>query len=35
MKFLEILMVASAVIMFTWGGLTMLFRGNTEDRADK
>lgn len=35
MKFFEILMIVAAVVMFTWGGLTMIFRGNTEDRSDK
>ncbi len=35
MKFLEVIMIAAAVVMFTWGGFTMLFRGNSEDRSDK
>lgn len=35
MKFFEILMITAAVVMFTWGGFTMLFRGNNEDRADR
>lgn len=34
-KFLEVIMIAAAVVMFTWGGFTMLFRGNSEDRSDK
>lgn len=33
MKFFEIIMIATAVVMFTWGGLTMLFRGNDEATA--
>jgi len=26
-------MIAAAVVMFTWGGFTMLFRGNDEQTA--
>gem|GEM_PF-3572999 len=26
-------MIAVAVVMFTWGGFTMLFRGNDEQTA--
>ncbi len=33
MKFFEIIMIATAVVMFTWGGFTMLFRGNDEATA--
>ena len=30
MKFLEVVMIAAAVVMFTWGGFMMIFRGNDE-----
>lgn len=32
-KFFEMIMIVTAVVMFTWGGFTMLFRGNDEHTA--
>jgi hypothetical protein len=32
-KFFEMVMIATAVVMFTWGGFTMLFRGDNEHTA--
>jgi hypothetical protein len=29
-KFFEVLMIVTAVVMFTWGGLTLMFRGHDE-----